>query len=112
MGNIPIFYTDGSQKREGSGSAYYVNSQCKESDSNGFDPETPMTAELFAIYMAIKRARRERQTHILIISDSKTSIDGIMSNGLTSSGRRRVHYSLYKKIRRYMMSCDIKVFSS
>ena len=107
--DVPIYFTDGSQTSGGSGCAYYVHRGCKESFRNEFEPETSLTAELFAIYGALQRARRKREYHVIIRTDSLESIRGIRSNGMTPNGKSRKHHHLYRQIRRYYESRGMKV---
>lgn len=107
--DVPIYFTDGSQTRGGSGCAYYVHRGCKESFRNKFKPATSLTAELFAIYGALHRASRKREYHVIIKTDSLESIRGIRSNGKSPTGKHRKHHHLYQKIRRYYESRRMKV---
>ena len=107
--DVPVYYTDGSHNRDGSGCAYYVHRGCKESFRNEFEPETSLTAELFAIYGALQRAKQRREYHLIIKTDSLESMRGIQSNGMTPNGKSRKHHHLYRQIRRYYESRGMKV---
>ena len=74
-----IYYTDGSKTANGTASAYTIDGDTKNTKL----PElsTIYTAELHAIYAAIKDAINKTFTKITIFTDSRSTIQGIMKYG-------------------------------
>lgn len=77
---IPRYYTDGACRGNGSpnasgGCAYYVNEDCLKSWPDPTSPSTNQSAELGAIYGAIRKAWKYGDQSILICTDSKYCIN-------------------------------------
>ena len=112
--DTPTYFVDGACKNNGlenakAACAYFSGRSCYNSWEDPATTPTNNTAELGAILGALGKARKQKENHIKILTDSQYAVNAINGNWRKRNGEEVANLQLLKRIQRKMRGMRVDI---